>query len=269
VWWFVLLVVVLVLAALAWQPWRTSPPVVSPSPPPPTISTPVPSPTPSQTPAPSPTGGASLTASTRPTPPQVPTGQFDASTAQGLFVTPEQLATTLPAAKGGVSQAAGPLPWGLTDEGTVLPSDCLVARTVVGSAPPDYEAQEWTAPDLTFRQEVTLLGDATAARTAFATLVGAVDACPEYGVLAGNLVTERWTVQPAIEGQGLFPSIVQDVAVQVGDAAENGYRGHLLVGNAIVTWTARTPSAVDVLGSSDDLSAVLQDRALAAVRALG
>lgn len=271
-WWLVAALVLLVAAVLlAWQPWQAGGlPVASPSPSLPSLPT---SPAPAATSAaPVPTDEALTPTSTsvaRPTPPRVPTGQFDATTAQGLFVTAEQLASTAPAAKGGPEATPVSAPWGLPAGDTVLPGSCLVARTVVATVPSGYAVRAWTAPALTFRQDVTLLGDAAAARTAFATLVETVDACPEYAQLAGDLVTERWTAQPAIEGQGLFPSLVQEVAVQAGDASDSGYRGHLLVGNAIVTWTARTSGPIAGLGQPDDLSAIVQDRALAAVRALG
>jgi len=129
---------------------------------------------------------------------------------------------------------------------------------------------------LVWVQEVTLLADPAAARTAFAALVTTVDRCPEYAQVTGpdttgTDTTATWTADPAIEGQGLYPSIVQPLRTTAAARDAVGYRGHLLVGNAIVTWTVQTTGAsgTDGLGPVDDLAAIVQDRALAAVRSLG
>lgn len=278
-WWAVALAVALaVLALLVWRPWQGSgAPVAEPSsgadagPATPSATpTTAPSPKPSPSP-PTPDSALSSTSNGRPTTPSLPTGRFDATTARGLFVTAEQLAGTVPAAHAGLTASdEAPAVWGLPAGAMIVPADCGVALTIVTDEPAAFEAQAWAGDAVAFRQEVTLLASASAARAAFATLVGTVDACPQYREADATAGGETWTAQPAIEGLGLFPSIVQDVSVQMPDAVDNGYRGHLLVGNAIVTWTARTPStAAEALGPAEGLSAIVQDRALAAVRALG
>ena len=117
---------------------------------------------------------------------------------------------------------------------------------------------------------MTLLADPATARTAFAALVTAVDGCPEYAQVTGTDTTAAWTADPAIEGQGLYPSIVQPLRTTVAARVAVGYRGHLLVGNAIITWTVQTTGAAGTngLGPVGDLAALVQDRALAAARAL-
>ncbi len=151
----------------------------------------------------------------------------------------------------------------------MIPASCQVARTVVAQPPTGYEARDWAGDAVTFRQEVTLMDAATAAHGAFATLVGTVDACAQYTEVDPVTGAGRWTTQPAVQGQGLYPSLVQQVTFDGPVTTTNGYRGHLLVGNAIVTWTVWTTDAADTLGPPDGLAGIVQDRALAAVRAAG
>lgn len=280
-WWVVVTLVVLAAVLVAWRPWdvaggasqadatgaaagavATATPTPAPSAEPTSARTPPASPDPTLT-------STSNVLST-PEPPGA-TAVFDSTTATALFVTTDQLAAGVPAAsEAGVAPRAMP-GWGLATGSEVVPGRCLLVRTVVGQEPVGYDARGWTGTGLTYGQSLTLLKDPAAARTAFATLVGRVDACPDYSVTDPGGDPERWQVEAAIEGQGLYPSIVQEVTVQSGTGQLRGYRGHLLVGNAVVSWTALT-AADDVagaLGSADDLSAMVQDRALAAVRALG
>ena len=268
--WRVLTVAVaLLVVLLVWHPWAGTP-----QPPPSPTPTPVETPTPTPTPTPSPKRTPVPTAS----PPGSAT-VFDIATAQGLFVTDQQLVETIPDAAAGVRRTIGPgqLAWGLPAGASVLPVSCTVARTVVELSPPGgYDARGYTTDTLVWVQEVTLLADPAAARTAFAALVTTVDRCPEYAQVTGpdttgTDTTATWTADPAIEGQGLYPSIVQPLRTTAAARDAVGYRGHLLVGNAIVTWTVQTTGAsgTDGLGPVDDLAAIVQDRALAAVRSLG
>ena len=85
----------------------------------------------------------------------------------------------------------------------------------------------------------------------------------------------QWTAQPAIEGQGVYPSVVLEIDRTVGGTTVAGYQGQMLVGNTIVSWTAHALStaaqqaALATLGIPASLSAMVQGRAQLAVRALG
>lgn len=284
IWWAFFLLVIAV-ALLVWQPWRATSLLVAGPSPAPGVTTPEdrrlsaaevsPTPVPTQsTPTPRPSPGSLVSATTTlPTPPS-PTlpgsgAMFDPVTALDLFVTADQLAGTVPVAADGVVPAPAPS-WGIPAGGRVTPPGCLVARTIV-TREPGFVARTWLSQGFGYDQQAVLLADPAAARSAFATLVGTVDGCPEYAVLDSRGSGERWQGQAAIEGQGLYPSIVQEVTVEPGFGTRAGFRGHLLVGNAIVSWTALAPAdgAAEALGPADALSAMIQDRALAAVRAAG
>ena len=270
-WWFLGALVVLSVALLAWQPWDGATPVAAPTDP--TAGGTVPAPSRSPEPLPSLTPGPALTSTSNVEPGPTPPGQdtvFDLTSAPALFVTAHQIAGALPAGVGDVSPSAAPSPtWGLPDGGSVIPAACQVARTIVATTPAGYEARDWTGAAVTFRQEVTLLDTTAAAHRAFSTLVGTVDACAQYTEVTPSSGNARWTTQAAIEGEGLYPSVVQQVQLERQVSTTNGWRGHLLVGNAIVTWTVWTADDVDTLGPPDGLSGMVQDRALAAVRAAG
>jgi hypothetical protein len=265
--------VLLVVGLLVWQPWDGSD----------TAASPTDSPTPTRTeptiepsllpPAPSFGPNPSLSSTSNVEPGPTPPGQdmvFDAVSSQALFVTADQIGGAVPSAVGPIVPSTTPAPgWGLPANGATIPSSCLVARTVVAQPPQAYAVRDWMGGTaFTFRQEVTLLATPTDAQRAFATLVGTVDACASYTVVDPTGDTGgRWVTQPAIEGVGLYPSVVQQLTIQQQTATTNGYRGHLLVGNAIVTWTATTTDNVSTLGPPDGVSAIVQARALAAVQA--
>jgi hypothetical protein len=272
-WWLLAGVVVVAVALLVWQPWDGAA----------TEAAPTGSPTPSATepviepsllpPLPSLGPSPSLSSTSNVEPGPTPPGQdtvFDATSSQALFATADQIAGALPTTVGTIVPSTAPAPgWGLPANASIQPATCLVARTVVAQPPTAYAVRDWTGGTaFTFRQEVTLLASPVEAQRAFATLVGTVDACASYTVVdPTGTAAGRWVTQPAIEGAGLYPSIVQQLTVQGQSATTNGYRGHLLVGNAILTWTASTTDAVGSLGPPDGLSALAQDRALAAVQA--
>ena len=262
-WWW-LLVGVLAIAlvtALVAQPW--APVETEPTP---TVTVTVPEPT------------AEPTTQSPSVPPPGSDAVFDASTAPGLFVTSEELLADVPAAEPEVQQriTSGQLPWGLQPPGaTVDPPQCTVAVTVVASPPAWFDAQAWGNDTLFFEQEIVLLPDPAAARDAFRTLVTTVDACPEYSQVNPGIDGATWAAEPAIEGQGVYPSIVQEITLSSEGSEIPGYRGHMLVGNTIVTWTAEALAPVDpeearaTLGDAASLSTMVQDRAQAAVRSLG
>ncbi|WP_315094976.1 hypothetical protein [uncultured Cellulomonas sp.] len=265
VWWW-LLVAILVVAgvtALAVRPWEP----VETEPPPTATLTDVPTAAPTTPSAPSSSS------------PAVPGADavFDATTAPALFVSSDDLLADVPAAEPVVEQriTSGQMPWGLPVGSTVDPPACTVALTVVPAAPPWYDALLWGNETLSFEQEVLLLADPTAARDAFRQLVTAVDACPQYSQQNPGMDGATWIAEPAIEGQGVFPSIVQEMTHSAEGYDVPGYRGHTLVGNAIVTWTAEAltvgdrQAALATLGDPTGLSAMVQERAQAAVKALG
>jgi hypothetical protein len=128
---------------------------------------------------------------------------------------------------------------------------------------------------MAFEQEVLVLPDPAAAREAFRSLVTTVDACPEYQQVNPDVDSPTWKAEPAIEGQGVYPSIVQEILLSAEGSDVPGYRGHMLVGNTIVTWTAEAlttgdpDQALATLGDAATLSAMVQDRARSAVQSLG
>ncbi len=277
-WWLVLVVVALALVLLAWGPWERGsgagePPLAGatsdgPAQEPSASVEAVPE-TLAERSAPSPEPSLTRTSNTRPATPNAPSGQFDERTALGLFLGVEQLAAAIPAASDASAVTPSPAGWGLPAGTTVSPTGCRVAATVVDAAPVGFVGRAWAGQQVRFAQEVLLLPGPADARAAFAALVGTVDTCPEYRLDAADGSATTWDAQPAIEGQGLFPSIVQQVTVDDGTGVvDNGYRGHLLVGNAIVSWTARTTGAPASLGTAESLADVVQERALAAVRSL-
>lgn len=270
-WWALAGAVLLIVALLVWQPWDGAATVASPT------GSPTPTPTeptiePSLLPplpsfGPSPPLSSTSNVEPGPTPPGRDT-VFDAVTSQALFVTADQIGGALPTTIGPIVPSTAP-GWGLPVNGQILPASCQVAATVVAQPPPAYAVRDWTGGTaFTFRQEVTVLATPADAQRAFATLVGTVDACASYTVLDPTGQTGgRWVTQPAIEGVGLYPSIVQQLMIEQQAGTTNGYRGHLLVGNAIVTWTAMTTDGIGTLGAPDGISTIVQARALAAVQA--
>ena len=182
----------------------------------------------------------------------------------------------MPAAAAGVSRgmAPGTLAWGLSAGSSVDPATCTTALTVVDVPPAHHDATSWVNEEVSFLQDVVVLQDAAAARAAFRALVTVVDECPRYALVDGGEVRTAWVTEPALEGQGVFPSIVQDVTAESGGDTLQQTTGHLLVGNTIATWTASAPTAqdredaVEVLGEPAALSAAVEERALAAVRSL-
>jgi hypothetical protein len=262
-WWWVLGVVAVVigLALLVVQPWEgiETEPLVTGTHAPETTAPATPSPTPSETAAPPPPGADA---------------RFDAKTLVTLFVPPEQLVADVPAAAPGVvpGVTAGSRPWGLPAGSTVTPPSCTTAVTVVAARPAAFDARSWNNPAFAFEQTVTLLPTPAAAQAAFSTLVTTIDACPTFTVTSASGATDPWEGQPAIEGQGVYPSIVQQVLR--GTARTPGFHGQMLVGNAIVTWTASAPGDTDTnaalatLGDPLSLSAMVQKQAVAAVASL-
>lgn len=266
-WWLVVLLAVVLVVLLVVQPWsvRDVAPAPSPTPSAPVAEQPTASPEPTPTSSAAPAPGADAV--------------FDATTATSLLLSREDLEQSVPAAAAGVERRVEPgtRPWGLPIGGAVMPAECTLAVTIVDRAPVHYDAAAWGNDELLFEQEVVVLEDAATARAAFRALVTTLDACPEYAVTfpdtgSGAARTE-WVADPAIEGQGVFPSVVHDL-VRVTDRARPLTAGHALVGNTVVTWTAAASAAEDaesgraVLGPAQDLAGAVEERALAAVRAL-
>jgi hypothetical protein len=259
-WWWLLVAVVAIalvtaLVAQPWQPVETEPTPTA------TVTLPTAVPT-TDSPSVAPPGSDAV---------------FDASTAPGLFVTPAELVEDVPAAEPEVEQQipSGEMPWGLPPGSTIDPPECTLAATVVYTPPAWFDALMWGNDDLSFEQEVVLMADPAAAREAFRALVTTVDACPEYSQVNTDVDGATWSAEPAIEGQGVYPSIVQEITHSAEGSEVPGYRGHMLVGNAIVTWTAEAlggddrDAALATLGDPASLSAMIQDRAQSAVQSLG
>jgi hypothetical protein len=265
-WWLVVAVVVALVALLVWRPWDVPGP--TPVPTPDAVTTletpaePTPEPTPSPTSSPAPRPGADAV--------------FDPTTAATLFSTSADLEADVPAAAGGVSRGLEPgsRPWGLRDGAHVEPAACTAAVTVVSVPPAHHDATSWGNEEFTFEEDVVLLLDPAAARAAFRTLVTPIDKCPRYALVEPGTDGTRWTAEPALEGQGVFPAIVHDVTAEVDGDTFQQTTGHVLVGNAILTWTATALEAEDreaarvVLGEPAELSEMVERRALAAVRGI-
>ena len=202
---------------------------------------------------------------------------FDATTSLGLFVTASDLVDDVPAAKPGVDElvTSGQVPWGLPPGTVVEPAACVLAVTVVGQPPSFYDVRRWGNPAMDFEQGVTVLPDPAAAREAFRELVTTIDGCPTYREVNAGVEGAQWTARPAIEGQGVYPSVVLEVDRTSAGLTVPGYRGEMLVGNTIVSWTAQaltagpTDAALATLGDPESLSTMVQGRAQLAVRALG
>ncbi|MCC2334794.1 hypothetical protein [Cellulomonas wangsupingiae] len=263
-WWLLVVVVVAVVVLLVTQPWAGDEPVPVPTP-----SVVPDAPTPETEPSADPS--ASSTAAPAPGAGAV----FDAATAPSLFVTATDLENDVPAGAGVTrSVEPGTSAWGLPAGTSVDPSSCTAAVTVLEAPPSVYDATSWANDELRFQQDVVLLPDAQTAREAFRALVTVVDECPRYALVdaAGDGTT--WTAEPALEGQSVFPAIVQDVTAQTAGDTTQQTTGHVLVGNAILTWTATALTAGDreaaraVVGQPEDLTVMVEERALAAVRAL-
>lgn len=269
-WWLVVALVVAVVVLLVWRPWAQEPapaPSASPSP------SPSPSAPTTET-TPSPDSPTTATATAAPVPGA--DAVFDATTVASLFVTAADVEAGVPAAAAGVVRGVEPgtRPWGLPAGAAVVPASCTLALTVVEAPPAHHDATSWVNDEVTFDQDIVLLADAAAARAAFRALVMTVDGCPEYELVLPHDGATRWEAEPAIEGQGVFPAIVHDVTQEAtGDDLEQTI-GHVLVGNTIVTWTATALGASDRqqaqtrLGEPAELSAMVEQRALTAVRAL-
>lgn len=196
---------------------------------------------------------------------------FDAATLESLFVTAQTLEEALPGAADGIEEVGqGAVPWGLAAGEQVSPASCAVAATVVTGPPAAFDQRSWGNEHVVFVQQVALLEGAAAAEDAFRTLVTVVDGCPEYRILGVDGETEV-IASPALEDQGFFPSLAQAVDVaSPGASPQAQFHGHLLVGNAIVTWTASVDAGDDPvrarqqLGSEAELDAMMQEQARAA-----
>lgn len=272
-WWVVVTLVVLAVVAVALlvaQPWvdhETEPIVVSTStgaPSSPAATTPpAPSPTPSATPTTPPVPGADAV--------------FDDSNVRSLLVRKADLEADVPAAADGIDVGipTGELLWGLPEGSSVEPAECTIAVTVVATEPPGFVGRSYVNDRVDFVQQVVRLADPAAAQEAFRELVTTVDGCPQYSQVNPGIDGATWTAEPAIEGQGVYPAVVQEVLHSAEGVDAPSYRGHVLVGNTIVTWTATALGEGDreellaSLGTPESLSTMVQNRAHEAVQALG
>lgn len=275
-WWVVASLVVLavvLVALLVAQPWvdHENEPVVVPTRTSTAPSSTAPSSTPSTPPTPPPSASPTTTA--------VPGADavFDDRSMRTLLVRKAELVAAVPAAADGVDLGIGigELLWGLPEGSTVEPAACTVAVTVVPSAPPGFVGRSFLNERVDFVQQVVRLADPAAAQDAFRELVTTVDGCPRYSQVNPGIDGATWTAEPAIEGQGVYPAVVQEVLHSAEGVDAPSYRGHVLVGNTIVTWTATALGEGDrdellaSLGTPESLSTLVQQRAHEAVQALG
>ncbi|HEX5332352.1 MAG TPA: hypothetical protein VFW79_06890 [Cellulomonas sp.] len=266
-WWIVAAVVVLAGAVASTQPWAAErPPGASDGQ---TSVAPTAGPDATSTARTTPGPGPAATA--RPEPPV-----FDATTLALLFVSPEEILGAIPAAAAGMAPAitSGQLAWGLPAGSTIEPATCTVASTVVAEAPAAFDVRSWSGTRVELAQRVTVLPDVPTAEAAFRLLVTTVDACGVYSQLDGGVVTSTTTASPATEAQGGYPSLVQRTELSAGGVVEPQLHGHMLVGNAIVTWTASArpqdgaPADAGVVGSGGTIDAMFQAVAARAAAAL-
>lgn len=253
-WWVAGVLLVLAGAStLAARPWASAEPL--------------PFPSPSLT-------GSSAPATVLPTVlPTLVSPRFDAATATELFLTRAELEEALPSE--GTLSASPVLPWawGIPEGSRVEPARCTVARTVVTTPPLAYHVRGWNGGAVQVRQEVLVVADQTAAADAFRTLVVTLDSCPEYAQL-GPGTGASWVGEPAAEARGRFPSLWQEIRRTAEGTTTPGYRGHLLVGNAVVTWSVEVVGDVDPddvpsrAGEGAALDELVQRRAAQATAAL-
>jgi hypothetical protein len=267
-WWIVAVVVVLGGAVASTQPWAAvRPPGASDA---------------QTTVGPTTGGDASSTAGATPSPTPAATARpqppvFDATTLALLFVSPEELVGAIPAAAAGLAPAitSGQLAWGLPAGSTIEPATCAVASTVVADPPAAFDARSWSGTAVELVQKVTVLPDVPSAEAAFRLLVTTVDACPTYSQVNPGVGSSTTTASPATEAQGVYPSLVQRTELSTGGVVEPQLHGHMLVGNAIVTWTAialpqsGAQADASVLGSGARIDAMFQGVAARAASALG
>ncbi|MDC7120970.1 sensor domain-containing protein [Cellulomonas fimi] len=259
-WWLLVVAVAVVVVLLVVEPWASE---GEPSP------TTTPSTSSASTAAPTPTPTVSVV-------PPAEDAVFDATTLDGLLLTVGDLEAGVPLAADGIERTDdGTIAWGLPEGLTVTPPGCALPETVVAEPPAAFGARRWANDAVEVTQEVAVLPDPATARQAFAELVTTVDACPGYEVFAPGSDGAGITADAAIEGQGVYPSIVQPLSLFVEGNGRAMYRGYVLVGNAIVSWSVATQSdtdpqeELDSLGEPEALDTMVQQRAQEAVLALG
>jgi hypothetical protein len=255
-WWVAGFVALLAAAVVSTEPWTAG---RAPSA---TLSS---GPRVSATPTPRPV------ATTRPRPPV-----FDATTLASLFVSQDALVGAVPAAAPGLLQVAttDPPTWGLPAGSTIEPPNCTIASTVVADPPAAFAQRSWTGTAVAFVERITLLPDVPSAESAFGALVTTVDACATYSRVDPGGGGPTTLASPATEAQGVYPSLVQRAEVTSAGTVEPQLRGHVLVGNAIVTWTASASASsgaqadAGALGSGARIDAMIQAVAARAAASL-
>lgn len=256
-WWLLVVALAVAVVVLAVRPWS---PGEDPSP------TATPAPTSASAPTPTPTVSVV---------PPADDAVFDATTLEGLFLTLGDLEAGVPLAADGIERTDdGGIGWGLPEGLAVDPPGCALTETVVAEPPAAFGGRRWANDAVEVTQEVTVLPDPATARQAFAELVTTVDACSAYSVGAPDTDGAGVGTDAAIEGQGVYPSIVQPLTITVEGDSRAMYRGYVLVGNAIVSWSVATQSdddpqeELDTLGEPEELDTMVQQRAQEAVLVL-
>lgn len=260
-WWLLVVAVVVAVVLLVVRPWSGDEPAPTSTSASPTSAAP------DSPPGPTPTVSVV---------PPADEAVFDATTLEGLFLTVDDLVAGVPLAADGIERTDdGGIGWGLPEGMTMNPPECALTDTVVAQPPAAFGGRTWANDAVEVRQEVTVLPDTGTARQSFAELVTTVDACSEYTASPPDMDGAGVRTDAAIEGQGVYPSIVQPVSIFVEGNSRAMYRGYVLVGNAIVSWSVATQAgddeqqALDSLGQPEELDTMVQQRAQEAVLGLG
>lgn len=201
---------------------------------------------------------------------------IDSGSARTLLLVRTDIMENVPGAANGIdlADAGTTTQWELADGTVAEPATCGLAVGVTTAGDPVPTVRAWTTSGLRIEQAVRVFSDAATAAAAFASLVGTVDACPTFTWTAPDGIVRTAVTQPATEAQSVFASLYQDMTVTTGETVSVGVRGHVLVSNVIVTWTAiASPtgdSAADgsAIGDGRGLDGIVQDRIAEAVSAL-
>ncbi|WP_336708594.1 hypothetical protein [Oerskovia sp. USHLN155] len=175
--------------------------------------------------------GASVVA---PAPPHV-----DPSAIRSLLLPEAGVLSGIPAIQGNVVTILRDEPR-VPPANTQSPADCDIAAILAGLGTSGYALQDTISPGGRVQQEAHLFADAAAAESAYAIVQDRAASCPtvtiDY-VEAGDPINVE--VSGTADTTGTFPSLAQDARLSA-DAywVTEGYNGYVLVGNAIVHWSA-------------------------------
>ncbi|MBD7981120.1 hypothetical protein [Oerskovia merdavium] len=173
-----------------------------------------------------------------PAPPHV-----DPSAIRSLLLPEAGVVTGIPAIQGNVMTTLRDEPR-VPPANTQSPANCDIAAILSGLGTSGYALQDTLSPGGRLQQEVHLFADAAAADAAYAIVQDRASSCPSVTidyVEAGDPISVE--VSGTADTTGTFPSLAQDTRLSA-DAywVTEGYNGYVLVGNAIVHWSADAPN---------------------------